>query len=331
MGNGCSALFKVKKICVDDPTNIEVEIIKDNQDKKDQKDTKETNTFFNANNNIYNSNNILNLNQKNNQNNLTIRNDNDNNMNKSSYSANNQQLYVCNKNENKLSTNKQREEIKNSNLKSDNVQPSFTNLVQELNFSFAPNKGNQQFEIFDMNYISIKTNYNQKMMEIINKIRNDPKSIIEDLELLLKKNNKEKKILIENDETHENIIFNDVEQDINETINFLKKIKHVTNTFSINDELAIDLNLHKISEIPLEKKITKIIIDKKREIVRKHPKVQFFVNFVKDEKYGILYLLLKSGKNNNFRNVIFDDKYKEFNVTWMRDKNNLFISFLCFS
>ena len=57
----------------------------------------------------------------------------------------------------------------------------------------------------------------------------------------------------------------------------------------------------------------------------------FFVNFVKDEKYGILYLLLKSGKNNNFRNVIFDDKYKEFNVTWMRDKNNLFISFLCFS
>ena len=162
------------------------------------------------------------------------------------------------------------------------------NLDVELSNETTNKSKETKFKTQDYNISidnSIKTNYNQKMMEIINKIRNDPKSIIEDLELLLKKNNKEKKILIENDETHENIIFNDVEQDINETINFLKKIKHVTNTFSINDELAIDLKLHKISEIPLEKKITKIIIDKKREIVRKHPKVQFFVNFVKNEEH----------------------------------------------
>ena len=168
-------------------------------------------------------------------------------------------------------------------------------------------------------------------MEMINKIRNEPKSAIEDLNLLLNKNNEENKIRVENDETHENIIFNDITQDINETIEFLKKVKQITNKFILNEELIIDIKSQKYSEFTLEKKITKIIVDKKKEIIRKYPKVQFFVNFVKDEKIGVLYLLMKNSKLSNFRNVIFDDKYKDFNVTWIKDKNNVFISFLCFS
>ena len=103
------------------------------------------------------------------------------------------------------------------------------------------------------------------------------------------------------------------------------------NSWKKNEELSMDIKSQKYSELPLEKKITKIIVDKKREIIKSFPKVQFFINFVKDEKIGVLYLLMKNSKMSNFRNVIFDDKYKEFNVSWMRDKNNIFISFLCFS
>ena len=156
-------------------------------------------------------------------------------------------------------------------------------------------------------------------------------SIIEDYNKMLNKNNKENLIFVENDETHENVVFNDVTQDINETVTFLKNVKPVMNKFNLNEELAMDIKMNKNSELPLEKRITKIIMNQKKEIIKKYPKVQFFVNFIKDEKMGILFLLMKNEKISNFRNVIFDDKFKEFNVTWMKDKNNIFISFLCFS
>jgi len=322
MGNGCSSLFKVNKICYDDATNIIVEIKEDNNVEK-----KESN----------NSKKVLNdkinfLKQKN-----QIKNENDI-KNISSLSANNPNPYLFDKNRNQIQLNNnnnkpQYNEAKlsiNENMKSEN-RISFTNLVQELDFSFVPNKATEQFEIFDMNYIEVKKNYNEKMMEVINKIRNEPQSIIEDLNLLLNKNNQENKILVENDETHENIVFNDIIQDINETIKFLEKTKPINIKFNLNEELSIDIKSQKYSELPLEKKITKIIVDKKRDIIKSFPKVQFFINFVKDAKIGVLYLLMKNSKMSNFRNVIFDDKYKEFNVSWMRDKNNIFISFLCFS
>jgi len=322
MGNGCSSLFKVNKICYDDATNIIVEIKEDNNVEK-----KESN----------NSKKVLNdkinfLKQKN-----QIKNENDI-KNISSLSANNPNPYLFDKNRNQIQLNNnnnkpQYNEAKlsiNENMKSEN-HISFTNLVQELDFSFVPNKATEQFEIFDMNYIEVKKDYNEKMMEVINKIRNEPQSIIEDLNLLLNKNNQENKILVENDETHENIVFNDIIQDINETIKFLEKTKPINIKFNLNEELSIDIKSQKYSELPLEKKITKIIVDKKRDIIKSFPKVQFFINFVKDAKIGVLYLLMKNSKMSNFRNVIFDDKYKEFNVSWMRDKNNIFISFLCFS
>ena len=322
MGNGCSSLFKVNKICYDDATNIIVEIKEDNNVEK-----KESN----------NSKKVLNdkinfLKQKN-----QIKNENDI-KNISSLSANNPNPYLFDKNRNQIQLNNnnnkpQYNEAKlsiNENMKSEN-RISFTNLVQELDFSFVPNKATEQFEIFDMNYIEVKKDYNEKMMEVINKIRNEPQSIIEDLNLLLNKNNQENKILVENDETHENIVFNDIIQDINETIKFLEKTKPINIKFNLNEELSIDIKSQKYSELPFEKKITKIIVDKKRDIIKSFPKVQFFINFVKDAKIGVLYLLMKNSKMSNFRNVIFDDKYKEFNVSWMRDKNNIFISFLCFS
>ena len=336
MGNGCSSLFK-KKICFEDATNILIAIKDENEEKKEMKDTKDTNKFYH---NEYNNNNLISVNNKN-KNSTIIRNDNDlnnlnnlNNINTSSLSANNSKNYLFNKNNIKnTNNNNPNEEAKilvQENLQSENLI-SFTNMVKELDMSFVPNKASEQFQIFDMNYISIKKNYNEKMLEVINQIRNKPKSIIEDYDKILNKNNKENLIFLENDDTHENVVFNDVTQDINETVNFLRSVKPVTNKFNLNEELVIDTKNNKNTELPFEKRITKLIMNQKKEIIKKYPKVQFFVNFIKDEKIGILFLLMKNAKISNFRNVIFDDEYKEFNVTWMKDKNNIFISFLCFS
>ena len=336
MGNGCSSLFK-KKICFEDVTNIVIAIKDENEEKKEMKDTKDTNKFYH---NEYNNNNLISVNNKN-KNSTIIRNDNDlnnlnnlNNINTSSLSANNSKNYLFNKNNIKnTNNNNPNEEAKilvQENLQSENLI-SFTNMVKELDMSFVPNKASEQFQIFDMNYISIKKNYNEKMLEVINQIRNKPKSIIEDYDKILNKNNKENLIFLENDDTHENVVFNDVTQDINETVNFLRSVKPVTNKFNLNEELIIDTKNNKNTELPFEKRITKLIMNQKKEIIKKYPKVQFFVNFIKDEKIGILFLLMKNAKISNFRNVIFDDEYKEFNVTWMKDKNNIFISFLCFS
>ena len=336
MGNGCSSLFN-KKICFEDATNIVIAIKDENEEKKEMKDTKDTNKFYH---NEYNNNNLISVNNKN-KNSTIIRNDNDlnnlnnlNNINTSSLSANNSKNYLFNKNDIKnTNNNKPNEEAKilvQENLQSENLI-SFTNMVKELDMSFVPNKASEQFQIFDMNYISIKKNYNEKMLEVINQIRNKPKSIIEDYDKILNKNNKENLIFLENDDTHENVVFNDVTQDINETVNFLRSVKPVTNKFNLNEELVIDTKNNKNTELPFEKRITKLIMNQKKEIIKKYPKVQFFVNFIKDEKIGILFLLMKNAKISNFRNVIFDDEYKEFNVTWMKDKNNIFISFLCFS
>ena len=330
MGNGCSSLFN-KKICFEDATNIVIAIKDENEEKKDVKDTKDTNKFYHI---EYNNNNLLSVNNKN-KNSVIIKNDNYlNNINASSLSANNSKSYLFNKNNIKSSNNnKPIEGAKISvqeNLQSENLI-SFTNMVKELDMSFILNKPSEQFQIFDMNYIYVKKDYNEKMLEIINQIRNNPMSIIEDYNKMLNKNNKENLIFVENDETHENVVFNDVTQDINETVTFLKNVKPVMNKFNLNEELAMDIKMNKNSELPLEKRITKIIMNQKKEIIKKYPKVQFFVNFIKDEKMGILFLLMKNEKISNFRNVIFDDKFKEFNVTWIKDKNNIFISFLCFS
>ena len=337
MGNGCSSLFN-KKICFEDATNIVIAIKDENEEKKEMKDTKDTNKFYH---NEYNNNNLISVNNKNKNSTTIIRNDNDlnnlnnlNNINTSSLSANNSKNYLFNKNNIKnTNNNNPNEEAKilvQENLQSENLI-SFTNMVKELDMSFVPNKASEQFQIFDMNYISIKKNYNEKMLEVINQIRNKPKSIIEDYDKILNKNNKENLIFLENDDTHENVVFNDVTQDINETVNFLRSVKPVMHKFNLNEELVIDTKNNKNTELPFEKRITKLIMNQKKEIIKKYPKVQFFVNFIKDEKIGILFLLMKNAKISNFRNVIFDDEYKEFNVTWMKDKNNIFISFLCFS
>ena len=90
--------------------------------------------------------------------------------------------------ENEIKPNKEAKISLAGNLQSENLI-SFTNMVKELDMSFMLNKSSEQFQIFDMNYISVKKNYNEKMMDIINQIRNQPLSIIEEYNKMLNKKN----------------------------------------------------------------------------------------------------------------------------------------------
>ena len=72
-------------------------------------------------------------------------------------------------------------------------------------------------------------------------------------------------------------------------------------------------------------------MNKRKNIIKDYPKCQFFINFIKDKKMGVLFLLSQNVNNSNFRNIIFNDKYKHFNVTWMKDKKKIFLAFLCFA
>ena len=211
-----------------------------------------------------------------------------------------------------------------------------TTVFSELmsDFSFNNFGINDKDDIFETNYITLKDNYNEETLNYLNKIRNQPKAIIEDIDNLLKKEsiNREQNIQIENDETHENIIFEDQGNALRETKIFLNNIEPIKNKFNLNDDLLIDTSeFDKIIEPILIKKITKILIDKRKNIINQYPNCQFFVNFIKDIKINILYLLSENEDSSNFKDVIFNSKFSEFNVTWIKEKKNNFISFLCFA
>ena len=206
----------------------------------------------------------------------------------------------------------------------------FSDFVSDIPFN---NYGTiDKNDIFETNYITLKDNYNEETLDYINKIRNEPKSIIKDIDNLLKIENKEEKILIEKEETHEYIIFEDNGNTLKEVKSFLNKVNSIKTKFNLNEDLSMDTSeLEKNDNINTNKKITKILVDKRKHIINKYPNCQFFVNFIKDIKINILYLLSENEDKSNFRNVIFNSKYTEFNITWAKEKKNNFISFLCFA
>ena len=217
-----------------------------------------------------------------------------------------------------------------------NKMNSFTSFMDDFDVSFQKDKSLNQNSIFDLNYIFVNDNYNEEMIDYLNKIRAGPNNIIHDIDDLLKQKqylNNNNKIQIESDKTHENIVFNDGGQALEETKLFLININPVTKNFNLNEDLLIDFPEPERNELflPLDKKITKIIMEKRKNIIEKYPNCQFFINFIKDEKIGLLFLLSQSETMSNFRNIIFDGKYTEFNVSWMKEKKKVFIAFLCFA
>ena len=309
MGNGCS-VFKINKICLGTELNAISE--KDNLDNK----------IENNNNIVYKkkkSNKLSSLHKK-----ITLT---SNGLKiKSELSKQDQE-----QNSSHINAIQSQENSKDDN----NPKNSFTNLVQDLDFSFNNNKeGLEQNDIFDNNYIKIKNEYNEEIVDYLNKIRNQPESIIIDIDDFLNKSQTifDNKIQIESEQTHENIIFEEGGETLLETKKYLNSSVPVQAKFNLNEDLLIDIpESEKNIDLPLEKKVTKILMNKRKTIINNYPKCQFFINFIKDKKIGLIFLLSQDENTSNFRNIIFDEEYTEFNISWMKDKKKNFIAFLCFA
>ena len=68
-------------------------------------------------------------------------------------------------------------------------------------------------------------------------------------------------------------------------------------------------------DLPLDKKISKILMDKRKSLVNKYPNSQFFMNFIKDKKINLLFLLSQNENLSNLSDIMIDYKFTQFNVT----------------
>ena len=319
MGNGCT-IFSIKHLC--NGEEFSIDNIEDKKKKNGNNNL--TKVTKNTDNHVLNDPNIFNVNinviaennspiEFNDGNNITIN-------NKKLSSA---QISLLNLDKDKDKT----ESIKKT--KTD----SFSNFLNN-NISFNKFGKVDKNDVFETHYITIKDNYNESMIDYLNQIRNDPNSILEDIDNILKEENisHNKTIRVEKEETHEYIIFEDEGHSLNELKNYLIKAISIPDKFNLNDDLSIDMSdLEKNDGQNLNKKISKILVDKRKSIIKDYQNCQFFINFIKDVKISLLYLLSENEDNSDFRNVVFDPKYTQFNVSWINEKKKNFISFLCFA
>ena len=312
MGNGCSA-FEINKVCINGEVNIvgKVDLPNQNDDLNNMViKRKKSNRISSS------------IKKQSSINSNGIKNKED--QNHGGYEANNS-------NSSLLNALQSQENIKVDN---NNQKSNFTNLMQDLDFSFNKGKGIEQNDLFNINYIQIKNEYNSEIIDYLNKIRTEPKNIVNDIDELLNKSKKNinNKVQIESDDTHENIILDDGGEALIETKNFLNNAIPVEEKLELNEDLYIDISdSEKNMDTPLDKKINKILTDKRKNIIDDYNNCQFFINFIKDKKIGLLFLLSQNENMSNFRTILFDKKYNKFNVTWMNEKKRIFISFLCFA
>lgn len=319
MGNGCSIL-SIKHICYGE--DVSINNLEDNNNKNGNNNIKNDSKNI-ENNALLNDPNFLSVNNNNiiTQNHSPTENDDNNNINFKNIKLSAAQINLLNIDKEKIQDIKKTKSTGFSNFLNDNM--SFNNFGKI-----------DKNDVFENHYISIKDNYNENMIDYLNQIRNDPNSILEDINNILKEENisQNKTIRVENEETHENIIFEDEGHSLNELKNYLNKVISIPDKFNLNEDLSIDVSdLEKNDDQNLNKKITKILVDKRKSIIKEYQNCQFFINFIKDEKISLLYLLSENEDKSDFRNVVFDQKYTQFNVSWINDKKKNFIAFLCFA
>ena len=171
-----------------------------------------------------------------------------------------------------------------------------------------------------MNHKVILNNYCNDMLNYMNKIRNDPKSFIEDIDEIIKNDlkkiddkeciisestNEMIKLGINLEKLKENMITQESADALN--LNIKLKIKNIGNT-EINDSL-----------------INELVISKKREIFKTFPKCYFYPIFIKDIKINFIHLLA----NNKLKEKIFNKDFSNFYVTVFNEKSNRFFAILC--
>ena len=195
-----------------------------------------------------------------------------------------------------------------------NVDKNLTFVSPSVTLSTTNMKENNNKIIFN--------NYNIEMVEYLNKLRTNPKSIIEDIDNIIANNLKkiDNKEIIVSDKTKEminaNISFDKVKENLN--------IQEPVNILKLNTKLKI----RSFDNLELNDKIiNEIIINKKRDILDFYPECFFYPIFIKDIKISIIFLLA----NNNIKEKIFHKEFKDFYASIFNEKNNRFFLILCFA
>jgi hypothetical protein len=195
-----------------------------------------------------------------------------------------------------------------------NVDKNLTFVSPSVTLSTTNMKENNNKIIFN--------NYNIEIVEYLNKLRTNPKSIIEDIDNIIANNLKkiDNKEIIISDKTKEminaNISFDKVKENLN--------IQEPVNILKLNTKLKI----RSFDNLELNDKIiNEIIINKKRDILDFYPECFFYPIFIKDIKISIIFLLA----NNNIKEKIFHKEFKDFYASIFNEKNNRFFSILCFA
>ena len=163
--------------------------------------------------------------------------------------------------------------------------------------------------------------YNIEMLNYLNKLRNNPKAMIEEIDYIKKNNIKvinDMEYVISGD-TNEMIKLNIYVDKIKENINLQEPV----DILKLNNKLKINCNLENI-EIT-DDLINELVITKKREIYQEYPQCFFYPIFIKDTKLNILLLLT----NNKILEQIFNKDFTDFYVTAFNEKCNRFFAILC--
>ena len=166
-------------------------------------------------------------------------------------------------------------------------------------------------------------NYNLEMLNFLNKIRTTPKSVLEDIDNIIKNNLKiiDEKEYVISDVTNEMIKLNIYFEKIKETLNMQEPV----DILKLNNKLRIR-NCFDNIELT-DKIINELLKTKKREIINSYPNCFFHPIVIKDIKINILLLL----SNVKLKEKIFDTKFTEFYVSTFNEKNNRFFGILCFA
>ena len=163
--------------------------------------------------------------------------------------------------------------------------------------------------------------YNIEMLNYLNKVRNNPKSMIEEIDNIKKNNIKiidDTEYIVSYD-TNEMIKLNIYMDKIKENIDLQEPV----DILKLNNKLKINSKLENIKIT--DDLINELVIRKKREIYRDFPQCFFYPIFIKDIKLNILLLLT----NNKIFDQIFNKDFADFYVTTFNEKSNRFFAILC--
>ena len=214
----------------------------------------------------------------------------------------------------------------NHNKEGEETQNNFTQFFNsatknEKNVYISPSVS----RLTSLNNLSNKiisfNNYISEMLNFINKLRNSPQKIIEDIDYILKNNLKkvDDKDFIITENSNEMIKLNSSFESIKDNL----YIQQPVNILKLDNKLKIN---YKCENVTLtDKIINEIIIAKKKSIIDKYPECFFYPVFIKDIKISIIFLL----ENNIIKDKFFYSGFSDFYVTTFNEKSNRFFAILC--